>query len=42
LSAYDFIVLCFNQRFDQLVFGVRTGVEHFSQLLQKAALVFVF
>jgi len=31
-----------DQSFDQLVFGVWPWVKHFSELLQKAALVFGF
>ena len=42
LLADDIVVLGFHQGFDQLGFGVRAGVEHFSELLQKAALVFRF
>ena len=41
LRAYDIVVLRLYQGFNQLVFGVWPRVKHFSQLLQKAALVFM-
>ncbi|MDT4847010.1 hypothetical protein FQZ97_810550 [compost metagenome] len=41
LGVDDVVVLGVGERFDQLVLGVRPGVDEFRELLQETAFVFV-